>query len=58
MKTANDDVKELIREEMRRLGKRGGNATLKKHGPEYFSKLSKKGVKARKRKKTKKTEAH
>jgi hypothetical protein len=31
------------------LGKLGGNATLEKYGKEHFKKLSKKGVKARKK---------
>jgi len=37
------------------LGSRGGRATLKKYGKDYFKKLSELGVKARKEKKAEDT---
>lgn len=36
----------------KQLGKRGGNKTKKKYGPDYFKEISKKGVAARWSKKT------
>lgn len=47
---AEEKRREMIREHMRQLGARGGKATLKKHGKGHFSKISKKGVRAKKRK--------
>jgi hypothetical protein len=40
-------MKQLLKDHMKKLGKRGGRACFDKHGNEHFSKLGKKGAKQR-----------
>ncbi len=43
--------KKLTKEYFAAEGRKGGNSTLKKHGPAYYKELSRKGVEARKKNK-------
>ena len=44
-------INKKVREYFAGEGRKGGNATLKKHGPAYYKELSRKGVEARKKNK-------
>ncbi len=44
------DVKKILHEELKKIGKKGGLATMNRHGSAHFSKISKKGISARRKK--------
>ncbi len=44
------ELQELISKEYKKNGKKGGTVTKEKYGTDHFSKISRKGVRARKKK--------